>query len=983
MDKKLSQPRFLIFLVLNVIVIAGSAASEWEATKIASNGLGEIVDVVGIDLNGDQVEDPVILSEKPFSLVWSDGESFFPLASVSEEISKIAAADLNNDGALDLIAISEERAEFFVNENGVLTLIGSTNITGSLFTVNDYDQDGDPDLFTCDGTKIWWHEGQTDSLELFQPPVIIASTDDQEWSNLDLVIVEEESFLVLANKYGSSRWYRIGASQSSFSLFRSLDGRPLETYNVVSKTPSQEVEFDYNQDGIIELLYTDSGGFGFLGVINEEWPGGAPLVGIDVGLRNEEWVYDYIVEFTEIRDWDFDGTLEFRAKWEAWWLLDRPLLTERGEGFFDLVDGNYTLQERAPQESASWEYDESTNKLRWQGGSLCLPNRHSNLLTIENNSLCDRIITYGVGLNIISSSNWFTLGGALVEEADKGTNINDVLVGDFDGDSLRDVLAVDHGDYSTGIFGEQQRGSLWWLPVSLEGASAGETRALSIPWEDGNNDFTFGVVVADLDGNVGDEIALAGHDLYFSSRGWLGIETHFAVLSGSGNILYSTSNDECGDCAWMQYKSDGLVVSGTVQKGSSSALLLLTLNPENQFTLVPYSYSRENPNSSGSSSFPDFDNDGDVDSVAYSSSEVVILWSEGDEIYRRQVVHTSESKIHAVRHCRLENSQRLDLVVLKEDGVWTLRNIGKDARGLQQSFTGFSDTHASADDGQARGFQSSKIEGSRAVVQAGSPAPGSESCLKFSDATLDESVRFILTEDSEAYQGDTAEYTMMAWMKPSQVSGYRIIFGQPNGRALQHGIHDGKLFFSHYANDFESSVQVENDRWYHVAYTYADGVGRIFLNGLEVACELRGGLELSSHVYVGSTRFLPPYPFERDFRGLLDNIEFYNIALNSTEIIEKIGFIESPYEAANLVMTPETREDMPFLEFLFEIPPKSWVSLESSSTIGVGSWEDVLTLDNDFDSALPSSNTIPVSEGVKRQFYRVRRLTPVDVPQEP
>ena len=100
----------------------------------------------------------------------------------------------------------------------------------------------------------------------------------------------------------------------------------------------------------------------------------------------------------------------------------------------------------------------------------------------------------------------------------------------------------------------------------------------------------------------------------------------------------------------------------------------------------------------------------------------------------------------------------------------------------------------------------------------------------------------------------------------------------------------------HGESALSSEIEAEIDRWYHVAWTYENGIGSMFVDGVLVN---RGALEelptTSQPIRIGTARYRSlsdwaerPYDF---FTGLIDDVSVYNVALSEVAIAQMARII--------------------------------------------------------------------------------------------
>jgi len=107
---------------------------------------------------------------------------------------------------------------------------------------------------------------------------------------------------------------------------------------------------------------------------------------------------------------------------------------------------------------------------------------------------------------------------------------------------------------------------------------------------------------------------------------------------------------------------------------------------------------------------------------------------------------------------------------------------------------------------------------------------------------------------------------------------YRIML-YPNGK-VDGAFLDGVGWGTSYVL---SNTALNLNQWYHVVYTYDKITHRIYINGKEdnTKADTTGGLSFSGTLAIGGSA---PYPANRVFDGLIDEVRVYNRALSVEEI---------------------------------------------------------------------------------------------------
>ena len=140
-------------------------------------------------------------------------------------------------------------------------------------------------------------------------------------------------------------------------------------------------------------------------------------------------------------------------------------------------------------------------------------------------------------------------------------------------------------------------------------------------------------------------------------------------------------------------------------------------------------------------------------------------------------------------------------------------------------------------------------------------------------------------------------YTMSAWIKPSELSGERYLFGQTE-EGIHNGIRNGGfLHQAHWGADTNGATNLStlDGEWIHAAWVYdgANDIGTIYLNGIvdwtgsKPAPNGRGSLVIGARDGGSAT-----------YRGMVDEVAVWNEVLDSSQIATLAGG-QSPINAAS------------------------------------------------------------------------------------
>jgi hypothetical protein len=138
-----------------------------------------------------------------------------------------------------------------------------------------------------------------------------------------------------------------------------------------------------------------------------------------------------------------------------------------------------------------------------------------------------------------------------------------------------------------------------------------------------------------------------------------------------------------------------------------------------------------------------------------------------------------------------------------------------------------------------------------------------------------------------------ANYTMEAWVYPTNLSGDRTMFGTDQTE-FRKGLHlvfrNGVIYQGHYSADFSAgSVSINN--WYQILYTYnaSTGACQIYKNAV-----LQGEGTISS--FIGDTDILiARWAGGQYFIGNGGNYKIYDRVLSSGEVLQNFNGLRTKY----------------------------------------------------------------------------------------
>ncbi len=210
------------------------------------------------DMNDDNLMDIIIGGSGPLQILYNSVEGNYTASAISTSSSfdYISAAEMDNDGDLDIICLEGSNLILFKNQNGSWqknTIAGS--ITGDLLLA-DMDSDGNLDIVTKNaGRKLGWLKNNGSGLfpggfitiDNSKEMVSIYAGELNGDNNIDIVAVEE------------------GPGQSYYKVFRYINNGSgsFMGYLVGDGTPYGDAVTigDFDNDGRNDILHNGYQGF--------------------------------------------------------------------------------------------------------------------------------------------------------------------------------------------------------------------------------------------------------------------------------------------------------------------------------------------------------------------------------------------------------------------------------------------------------------------------------------------------------------------------------------------------------------------------------------------------------------------------------------------------------------------------------------------------------------------------------------------------
>jgi hypothetical protein len=135
----------------------------------------------------------------------------------------------------------------------------------------------------------------------------------------------------------------------------------------------------------------------------------------------------------------------------------------------------------------------------------------------------------------------------------------------------------------------------------------------------------------------------------------------------------------------------------------------------------------------------------------------------------------------------------------------------------------------------------------------------------------------------------STEMTLEAWVKPSQLAGWRTVILKEGGGGQVYGMY-GSAWGDHPSGHVnpgteqwtQAPASLPVNSWSHLALTYNGTVARLYVDGAQVSqANISGGPIQTS---TGALRIGGNAPWGEYFHGLIDEVRIYNRALSAAEI---------------------------------------------------------------------------------------------------
>ena len=297
--------------------------------------------------------------------------------------------------------------------------------------------------------------------------------------------------------------------------------------------------------------------------------------------------------------------------------------------------------------------------------------------------------------------------------------------------------------------------------------------------------------------------------------------------------------------------------------GTVNAVLTVTLAPSSAQT-VSVAYATANTTATAGSD--------------YTAVSGTLLFAAGVTTQTITVVVTGDTVVETNETLAVNLSAPVNATVLDAQGVVTITN--DDAApgvGLVVAFGFGEGSGTTTSDSSAAGNHGS-------IAGATWSAAGRNGGALSFDGVND----MVTVADSASL--DVTRVTMMAWLRPTTLSGWRTALlkeAGSNGLAYALYAHDNAPRPASYLNTGGPDVSAEGaaalavNTWTHLATSYDGATLRLYVNGVEVGSRaVTGNISASGDpLRIGGNQIWGEW-----FAGLIDDLRIYNRALTATEI---------------------------------------------------------------------------------------------------